>query len=109
MFGVTEKAKAMADIGCYIPMEGFTDSFNISHAAAIMMYHAVRDRVTKQVIIRRSLSTYHSRYFWAVPFLQRFSSLIFLLSCSIFSFNPLELVLSAVFCKAVLEGLSERK
>lgn len=63
MFGVTEKAKAMADIGCYVPMGGFTDSFNISHAAAIMMYHAVRDRITKQVIIWRSSSTNHCRHY----------------------------------------------
>ncbi|GAQ78713.1 hypothetical protein KFL_000170590 [Klebsormidium nitens] len=48
MFGVSGDAKELADIGCYIPMGGFTDSFNISHAAAILMYHAVRDRIQRQ-------------------------------------------------------------
>eukprot|EP00898_Chlorokybus_atmophyticus_P002477 jgi/Chlat1/322/Chrsp1S03074 len=46
--GVTDEAVEMADACCIIPMTGFTESFNISVAAAIIMYHAMEDRIRRQ-------------------------------------------------------------
>eukprot|EP00250_Pteridium_aquilinum_P003952 c14211_g1_i2 orf=112-1689(+) len=42
--GVSMEALQLADFGCYIPMEGMVDSFNVSVAAGIVMHHAVNDR-----------------------------------------------------------------
>lgn len=42
--GVSTEALQLADLTCYIPMEGMTDSFNVSVAAGIVMHHAVNDR-----------------------------------------------------------------
>ncbi|GBG84201.1 hypothetical protein CBR_g38172 [Chara braunii] len=46
--GVSDEALAMADFRCGIPMGGFVESLNISVAAAILMYHAVQDRIARQ-------------------------------------------------------------
>ncbi len=46
--GVSEEAKAMSDGGVFIPMFGFTESLNISVAAALVMSHAVTDRINRQ-------------------------------------------------------------
>lgn len=46
--GVTPAMQAVADHSCIIPMQGFTQSFNISVAAAVSLYHAYHDRITRQ-------------------------------------------------------------
>ncbi|MEX0770548.1 MAG: RNA methyltransferase [Balneolaceae bacterium] len=40
--GLSDKALEMADIRCRIPMEGFTESFNISVSASLFMYELSR-------------------------------------------------------------------
>ena len=42
--GISEKAKELADGKVYLPMQGFTESFNLSVSAAILLYHATEDR-----------------------------------------------------------------
>lgn len=46
--GVSEELLAHADVRCIIPMSGFVESFNISVAGAICLYHAYHDRMTRQ-------------------------------------------------------------
>ena len=46
--GVSETLRDAADGTCIIPMNGFTESFNISVAAAIGLYHARQDRLKRQ-------------------------------------------------------------
>jgi tRNA (guanosine-2'-O-)-methyltransferase len=46
--GVTEAMREGADADCIIPIDGFTESFNISVAAAIALYHARHDRIQRQ-------------------------------------------------------------
>lgn len=46
--GVSDEAKAMCDGKVYIPMYGFTESLNLSVAAALVMSHAVADRLQRQ-------------------------------------------------------------
>ncbi|MBA2664127.1 MAG: RNA methyltransferase [Bradymonadaceae bacterium] len=46
--GVSEQMLEMADVRCVIPMLGFVQSFNISVAGAISLYHIVRDRIARQ-------------------------------------------------------------
>ncbi|SHK86731.1 TrmH family RNA methyltransferase [Rhodothermus profundi] len=46
--GVSKTLLAQADARCVIPIVGFTQSFNISVAAAIALYHAQRDRLARQ-------------------------------------------------------------
>ena len=46
--GISEAMLALADRTCLVPMAGFTQSFNISVAAAVCFYHARRDRLTRQ-------------------------------------------------------------
>jgi len=43
--GVSEEMLSLADERCIIPMTGFVESFNISVAAAVALYHAYRQRV----------------------------------------------------------------
>jgi tRNA (guanosine-2'-O-)-methyltransferase len=45
--GVTPDLLALSDRRCIIPTPGFTQSFNISVAAAIVLYHARQDRRTR--------------------------------------------------------------
>ncbi|KAG0592254.1 hypothetical protein KC19_1G237100 [Ceratodon purpureus] len=45
--GSSEEAIEQSDIRCYIPMVGMVESFNVSVAAGILMYHAARDRITR--------------------------------------------------------------
>jgi len=47
VMGVSDEAKSMADHKAIIPMSGFVESFNISVAGALIMYHAYLDRMTK--------------------------------------------------------------
>lgn len=46
--GISRELLAEADARCVIPIVGFTQSFNISVAAAIALYHAQRDRLARQ-------------------------------------------------------------
>lgn len=46
--GVSQRMLALADTSCIIPMVGFSQSFNISVAAAVSLYHAYQDRVRRQ-------------------------------------------------------------
>ncbi|MFW5966625.1 MAG: TrmH family RNA methyltransferase [Persicimonas sp.] len=43
--GVSQKTLEAADARCIVPMAGFTQSFNISVAAALTLYHARRWRI----------------------------------------------------------------
>ena len=44
--GVSDEMMSLADGQCIIPMTGFVESFNISVAAAVALYHAYRQRVS---------------------------------------------------------------
>ncbi|GIV57955.1 MAG: tRNA (guanosine(18)-2'-O)-methyltransferase [Rhodothermaceae bacterium] len=46
--GVSEELLTLADRRCVIPTPGFVESFNISVAAAVSLYHAYRDRLARQ-------------------------------------------------------------
>ncbi|CAM6095634.1 unnamed protein product [Calypogeia fissa] len=46
--GISEEAIALSDVRCSIPMAGMVESFNVSVAAAILMHHAVIDRIYRQ-------------------------------------------------------------
>lgn len=46
--GISEEAIALSDVRCSIPMAGMVESFNVSVAAAILMHHAVIDRISRQ-------------------------------------------------------------
>ena len=46
--GISPDMLALADVRCIIPMVGFVQSFNISVAAAVALYHAYRDRLRRQ-------------------------------------------------------------
>jgi tRNA (guanosine-2'-O-)-methyltransferase len=45
--GVSEELLAEADARVFVPMPGFTRSFNISVAAALCLYHAQQDRLRR--------------------------------------------------------------
>lgn len=47
MQGISDKVVDMADVLCKIPMYGFTESFNISVAAAVSL-HAMRRRIEEE-------------------------------------------------------------
>jgi tRNA G18 (ribose-2'-O)-methylase SpoU len=53
--GVSETAKKLADGKVYLPMSGFTESFNLSVSAALLLYHATEDR--KRRILSSSSSS----------------------------------------------------
>ena len=46
--GISPAMQEAVDQTCIIPMAGFTESFNISVAAALGLYHAQRDRLARQ-------------------------------------------------------------
>lgn len=46
--GVSPALLATADQCCIVPLSGFTESFNVSVAAAVALYHARRDRLRRQ-------------------------------------------------------------
>jgi tRNA (guanosine-2'-O-)-methyltransferase len=46
--GVSERMRAAADATVVIPLAGFTESFNVSVAAALGLYHAQQDRLRRQ-------------------------------------------------------------
>lgn len=45
--GISDEALALSDHSAIIPMSGFVESFNISVAAALVMYEAQQQRVRK--------------------------------------------------------------
>ena len=46
--GVTDAMLAETDAACEVPLPGFTESFNVSVAAAVALYHAQQDRLDRQ-------------------------------------------------------------
>lgn len=48
MDGVSDEMLDVADAHCILPMEGFVQSYNISVAASIALYHAYRDRLARR-------------------------------------------------------------
>ena len=54
--GVSQKALELADRAIFIPMRGFVQSFNISVAAAIILYHAMSQRESAGFYQNRRLS-----------------------------------------------------
>lgn len=45
--GISSEIRSLADHRTVIPMEGFVESFNISVAAALVLYHARCARIAK--------------------------------------------------------------
>src|SRR5690606_24227591 len=46
--GVSEALLARADANVHLPIDGFVQSYNVSVAAALALYHARRDRLARQ-------------------------------------------------------------
>lgn len=46
--GVTDAMMEQVDAACVVPLPGFTESFNVSVAAAVALYHAQQDRLDRQ-------------------------------------------------------------
>jgi tRNA (guanosine-2'-O-)-methyltransferase len=46
--GVSGELLAAADLNCVLPIDGFIQSYNISVAAALALYHARADRLARQ-------------------------------------------------------------
>lgn len=46
--GISPAMQEAVDQTCIIPITGFTESFNVSVAAALALYHAQRDRIDRQ-------------------------------------------------------------
>ena len=46
--GVSEAMMDEVDTACVVPLPGFTESFNVSVAAAVALYHAQQDRLDRQ-------------------------------------------------------------
>lgn len=46
--GVSPAMLEAADRSCIVPLSGFTESFNVSVAAAVALYHARQDRLRRQ-------------------------------------------------------------
>jgi tRNA (guanosine-2'-O-)-methyltransferase len=75
LFGVSEKALALADHQVRIPMKGMTQSLNVSVACAIVLYEAMRQREIagmygKARLQRDVLET--QRFEWLHPVLTRY-------------------------------------
>lgn len=61
--GVSQEALKSCDGTVYIPMRGFSQSFNISVAAALFFYHVRRELEGKDLIDNREYQNYlHSEY-----------------------------------------------
>ena len=45
--GVSEEALRLSDLNIIIPMSGMVESFNISVAAALTLFHVSRDRIRR--------------------------------------------------------------
>jgi tRNA (guanosine-2'-O-)-methyltransferase len=46
--GVSDAMMDEVDAACVVPLPGFTESFNVSVAAAVALYHAQQDRLNQQ-------------------------------------------------------------
>ena len=46
--GVTDAMLEASDAACEVPLPGFTESFNVSVAAGVALYHAQQDRLDRQ-------------------------------------------------------------
>jgi tRNA (guanosine-2'-O-)-methyltransferase len=46
--GVSPAMLEAVDVCCIVPLSGFTESFNVSVAAAVALYHAQQDRLGRQ-------------------------------------------------------------
>lgn len=46
--GVSAEMMEEVDVACEVPLPGFTESFNVSVAAAVALYHARQDRLDRQ-------------------------------------------------------------
>ena len=46
--GVSDAMMEAVDAACVVPLPGFTESFNVSVAAAVALYHAQQDRLNRQ-------------------------------------------------------------
>lgn len=46
--GVSDAMMDEVDAACVVPLPGFTESFNVSVAAAVALYHAQQDRLDRQ-------------------------------------------------------------
>jgi len=46
--GVSDAMMDEVDAACVVPLPGFTESFNVSVAAAVALYHAQQDRIDRQ-------------------------------------------------------------
>jgi len=46
--GVSDAMMDEVDAACEVPLPGFTESFNVSVAAAVALYHAQQDRLDRQ-------------------------------------------------------------
>jgi tRNA (guanosine-2'-O-)-methyltransferase len=46
--GVSDAMMDEVDAACVVPLPGFTESFNVSVAAAVALYHAQQDRLNRQ-------------------------------------------------------------
>ena len=46
--GVSDAMMDEVDTACVVPLPGFTESFNVSVAAAVSLYHAQQDRLNRQ-------------------------------------------------------------
>jgi len=46
--GVSPAMLEVVDTSCIVPLSGFTESFNVSVAAAVALYHAQQDRLRRQ-------------------------------------------------------------
>ena len=66
--GISDAMAALADRRCIIPMPGFTQSFNISVAAAVALYHARQDRLTRQGfhgdLSEAARTSLRARFYW---------------------------------------------
>ncbi|SEO60167.1 tRNA (guanosine(18)-2'-O)-methyltransferase TrmH [Aquisalimonas asiatica] len=73
--GVPEAALAQVDTAIRIPMAGFTDSLNVSVAAAVVLYEAQRQRLEAGLYDQRRLDdeTYRRTLFeWVQPKIARY-------------------------------------
>lgn|GEM_PF-670490 len=63
--GVSEEALELADVRCHIPMRGFTQSFNVSVAAAIALYEIgrMRDELGSHGDLRREEQDLLRKYY----------------------------------------------
>lgn len=66
--GLSEEMIALADRRCIIPTPGFTQSFNISVAAAVALYHARQDRLARQGfhgdLSSEARTSVRARFYW---------------------------------------------